>query len=253
MQLLTGCNFNLMALQYHMGEALANADSRESMTRREKFQDSNALVHISRQLKAAAVLPAVTSDIASNQQRPTFTNTGVQNVTALREGTVQAADKLKPRTSRQAANKRTGATSEIEEGRSRKARKVEGMNDIQRKPSNDDRKTQHLHSVDASGHNDSGQAAKLANSEAQLIVKAAVLPASEQCALWYTSSYTQAFAEELAAMHEGQNMSQSQLKLLLRVLKLGGSSFLMQHQNMLAQLVQPANACAVRTTVAAWL
>ena len=221
------------------------------MTRREKFQDSNALINISRQLKAAAVLPAVTSDIASNpQQRPTITNTGVQSGTSLREGTVQAADKPKPRVSREAANTRTAGN---EEGRSRKARKVTGTNDIHRKPSSDDRKKQHSHSVDSSDHNESSQAAKRANAEAQLSVKAAVLPASEQCALWYTSSYTQAFAEELAAMHEGHNMSQSQLKLLLRVLKLGGSSFLVQHQNMLAQLVQPTNACAVRTTVAAWL
>lgn len=78
-------------------------------------------------------------------------------------------------------------------------------------------------------------------------------PSSKHFAQWLATNYTHAFADELAAVHEGQDLSASQRSLLLRCLKLGYSSFSAHQHTILQMGIAVAQPIALASHVSAWL
>ena len=224
------------------------------MTRREKFQDSNALIQLSRQLTAAAKSPAASAQVGLTSLQHKQHNTGVTvgigipsspppETVAVRTPASQATQQTNRKGKRPASQQPTGDTlveDKVHPGKDRKLTPTAEMEE--RHHSNDMKQCSDKthHSIQA------------ANSQ-QVDASVRTTAASDKFTSWYTSTYTQVFAEELAAMPEGQDMSQSQLKLLQRVLSLGSSSFGTQHQSVLSQVTHPASQCAVGGHVSAWL
>ena len=228
------------------------------MTRREKFQDSNALIQISRQLKAAAKLPAASAQeglTSLRNKHETAVAVDGEAPSSLQPERLVLTNSSSPATQqtyrkgkRPAACQLTGDTSLDNKSHSGKARKLTPTVDMKKSHHSNDLKTQPL--------GETHHASQAANSQqvaASVRTTDAAATLSHQFSAWYTSTYTQVFAEELAAMREGQDMSQSQLKLLSRVLHLGSSSFGIQHHSVLSQVAQSAGQCTVEGHVSAWL
>lgn len=218
------------------------------MTRHEKFQDSNALIEISRQLKVAASLPTA----------PTASVAGVSTVPggSPRHQSTQVVKKFKrlafqqSKTANHLSASKRSATVSASSSPGKKAKKVSQTDDTQDPIGSLNTDPQPLKPRKAGG---GAQPVTSATHEPAAMQHSLLAPSKQDFSAWFASSYTQAFAEELTAMREGHDMSQSQLKLLLRTLQLGSSSYDVSDRGILSQVKQSTDQSVSGAHVAVWM